>query len=103
MGGGGCTTNTARRPALGRSGIKPRWVCATSSRPARRAVRRDCPCRQRAGGGGPAPFAGGAGAGLILLGRAWVLARLSDGFLASGGSIFLKRQVRRPRTRKREA
>ena len=38
------------------------------------------------------PFAGGAGAGLILLGRAWVLARLSDGFLASGGSLFLKRQ-----------
>ena len=49
------------------------------------------------------PLAGGAGAGLILLGRAWVLARLSDGFLASGGSLFLKRQVRRPRTRKREA
>ena len=48
------------------------------------------------------PFAG-AGAGLILLGRAWVLARLSDGFLASGGSLFLKRQVRRPRTGKREA
>ena len=48
-------------------------------------------------------FAGGAGAGLILLGRAWVLARLSDGFLASGGSLFLKRQVRRPRTGKREA
>ena len=48
------------------------------------------------------PFAGG-GAGLILLGRAWVLARLSDGFLASGGSLFLKRQVRRPRTGKREA
>ena len=43
------------------------------------------------------PFAGGAGAGLILLGRAWVLARLSDGFLASGGSLFLKRQFRRPR------
>jgi hypothetical protein len=49
------------------------------------------------------PFAGGAGAGLILLGRAWVLARLSDGFLASGGSLFLKRQFRRPRTGKREA
>ena len=49
------------------------------------------------------PFAGGAGAGLSLLGRAWVLARLSDGFLASGGSLFLKRQVRRPRTGKREA
>ena len=49
------------------------------------------------------PFAGGAGGGLILLGRAWVLARLSDGFLASGGSLFLKRQFRRPRTGKREA
>ena len=49
------------------------------------------------------PFAGAGGAGLILLGRAWVLARLSDGFLASGGSLFLKRQVRRPRTGKREA
>jgi predicted dithiol-disulfide oxidoreductase (DUF899 family) len=29
--------------------------------------------------------------------------RLSDGFLASGGSLFLKRQVRRPRTGKRES
>ena len=48
------------------------------------------------------PLVGGAGAGLVLLGRAWVLARLSDGFLASGGSLFLKRQVRRPRTGKRE-
>ena len=49
------------------------------------------------------PFAGGAGAGLILLGRAWVLSHLSDGFRAPGGSLFLKRQVRRPRTGKREA
>ena len=49
------------------------------------------------------PFAGGAGTGLILLGRAWVLARLSDGFLASGGSLFLKRQFRRPKTGTREA
>ena len=49
------------------------------------------------------PFAGGAGAGLILLGRAWGLARLSDGFRAPGGSLFLKRQFRRPKTGKREA
>jgi hypothetical protein len=49
------------------------------------------------------PFAGGAGAGLILLGRAWKLSRLSDGFRAPGGSLFLKRQFRRPKTGKREA
>ena len=49
------------------------------------------------------PFAGGAGAGLILLWRAWTLSRLSDGFRAPGGSLFLKRQFRRPKTGKREA
>jgi hypothetical protein len=49
------------------------------------------------------PFAGGAGAGLILLGRAWMLSRLSDGFRAPGGSLFLKRQYRRPKTGEREA
>ena len=49
------------------------------------------------------PFAGGAGAGLILLGRAWMVSRLSDGFCAPGGSLFLKRQFRRPKTGKREA
>ena len=49
------------------------------------------------------PFVGGAGAGLILLGRAWTLSRLSDGFRAPGGSLFLKRQFRRPKTAKREA
>ena len=49
------------------------------------------------------PFAGGAGAGLILLGRAWVLSRLRDGFRATGGSLFLKRQFRRRKTGKREA
>ena len=48
------------------------------------------------------PFAG-AGAGLILLGRAWMLARLSDGFRAPSGSLFLKRQFRRPKTGRREA
>ena len=49
------------------------------------------------------PFAGGAGAGLILLGRAWMLSRPSDGFRAPGGSLFPKRQFRRPKTGKREA
>ena len=49
------------------------------------------------------PFAGGAGSGLILLGRAWMLSRLSDGFRAPGGSLFLKRQLRRPKTAKGEA
>ena len=48
-------------------------------------------------------FAGGAGAGLILLARAAVVTRLSDGFRAAGGSLFLKRQFRRPKTGKREA
>ena len=41
-------------------------------------------------------FAGGAGAGLVLLGRAWI-SRLSDGFRAAGGSLFRKRQFRRQR------
>ena len=49
------------------------------------------------------PFAGGVGAGLILVGRAWILSRLSDGFRAPGGSLFLRRQLRRPKTGKREA
>ena len=48
-------------------------------------------------------FAGGAGAVLIVLGRAWVLSRLSDGFRAPDGSLFLKRQFRRPKTGGREA
>ena len=49
------------------------------------------------------PFTGGAGAGLILLGRAWMLSRLSDGFRAPGGPLFLKRQFRPSKTGKREA
>ncbi len=49
------------------------------------------------------PFTGGAGSGLILLGRAWMLSRLSDGFRAPGGSLFMRRQFRRPNTGKREA
>jgi hypothetical protein len=50
------------------------------------------------------PFAGGAGAGLILLGRARVLSCPSVGFRAPGGSLFRKRQsaAQRPESEKHD-
>ena len=51
------------------------------------------------------PFAGGASSGLILLGRAWMLSRLSDGFRAPGGSPLPEAAIpppKRPESEKRD-